>query len=91
MIRIQGDEGEATYYLDPYPHWDGDEAMEARGESIRVNVDRELVAQGMKPDAKDRSRRIHAALLAAFKLSGITVVEEQEPPLDPDYDPYLVR
>ena len=84
MIRIRAEEGEAAYYLDPYPHWDGDEAMEERGESIRAHVDCELVAQGMAPDAKDRSRRIHTALLAAFKLSGIEVVEEREPPLNPD-------
>ena len=30
MITIQAAEGTATYHLDPYPHWDGDDAMAER-------------------------------------------------------------
>ena len=92
MITIRAEEGTATYVLDPYPHWDGDDAMMDRGAELRALVDTELVAREPDlPDAPDRSQRLHRAFVAALMASGITIVEAVLPDLDPPYDPLRVR
>ena len=91
MITIRATEGTATYYLDPYPHWDGDEEMAERGEALRRQVDAEMVAHGLDPEANDRSQQLRRAFELACRTSGITVVEFVLPPLDPPFDPMVVR
>ena len=88
MIQIQAAEGTAEYNIDPYAHWTGDDAMAERGEALLVLINRKLLAQGMDPDANDRSRQVHRAFELACLESGITVVKSELPPLDPLDDPY---
>ena len=66
MITIRDDTGTATYYLDPYPHWDGDDETADRGEALRARVDTELVARGLDTSANDRSQQIHKAFVTAL-------------------------
>ena len=89
MITIRAKEGTATYVLDPYPHWVGDDAMMDRGEALRALVDTELKARVPNIlNAPDRSQRLHRAFVAALIASGITIVEAGLPDLDPPYDSY---
>ena len=84
-IRTKAD-GTATYHLDPYPHWDGDDAMAERGEALRVLSDAELVEHGLTTKMNDRSQRLHRALEIACLESGIEVVQFVLPQLDPPDD-----
>ena len=92
MITIRAKEGTATYVLDPYPHWYGDDAMMTRGEALRVKVDTELMAT--VPDileAPDRTQQQHRALETACLAEGIIVLEAVLPDPDPPYDPLVVH
>ena len=90
MIKIKDADGTASYHLDPYPHWVGDDATAARGEAVRAFTDREMVKHGLDTRASDRSQQLHKALELALIGVGMTVVESVVPPLDPPFDPYRV-
>ena len=88
MIRVKNEVGTATYYLEPYPHWDSEDvALLDTLELLRREVDQGLVKRGMKPNDRDRSKRLHEALRDALELVGFEVLEYREPPLNRVYDP----
>ena len=83
MIKIKDVDGTASYHLDPYPHWIGNEATAARGEAVRIFTAREMIEHGLDTRASDRSQQLHKALELALIGVGITVVKSVTPPLDP--------
>ena len=92
MITVKGPaEGTATYSLDPYPQWHGDEQMSTVGELIRQQVDEKLMAGGLVVDAPDRSIRQHEAFIQELQDRGFKIVEAVIPGLDEPYDPEFVN
>ena len=90
MIRITGPEGTATRYYDPHPQWEGDRAMIDRVAPMRRRLFRELMSRGFDMEANNRSQVFHRAFVSLLVASGIEVVEEKLPPLDPPFDPMRV-
>ena len=65
--------------------------MSDRGEALRAQVDTAMVAQGLDTSSDTRSQQLQKAFETACLLDGITVLHSTIPPLDPPYDPSIVR
>ena len=84
MVTIRASEGTATFYLDPYPGWEGDPAMITRGDALLRSVNDNLIKKGLlDPNGGTFAQDSHDAYLAALKLSGIEIVEAARPGPDP--------
>ena len=92
MIAIKGKQGSALYNLDPYPNWDGDDAMIAVGEKLRIQSQIRVAEEGLFKGPERVAQLLNAFEKVVEETDGVTVTAFRIPELDDDLDnPNIVR
>ena len=86
MITIKGKQGWALYNFDPYPNWDGDDAMIAIGEKLRIQSDNQVVKEGLIEGPEKIAQLLNALKKLVEETEGVTVTAFRIPVLDDDLD-----
>ena len=90
MVTIRDNGVSATYTDDPYPNWDGDEALAERGEAMLHSLEVTMINKGLlDPDGGTFAQDLHDAFIGALELAEIEIVEARRP--GPDPPPGLVH